>query len=48
MDVVEEALRQFRGTIVAVTHDREFIRSIGCTRVVEVRGGATAELDGLR
>jgi ATPase subunit of ABC transporter with duplicated ATPase domains len=39
IDVVEEALRQFRGTIVAVTHDREFIRSIGCTRVVEVRGG---------
>ena len=48
IDVVEEALRQFRGTIVAVTHDREFIRSIGCTRVVEVRGGATVELDGLR
>jgi ATPase subunit of ABC transporter with duplicated ATPase domains len=39
IDVVEEALRQFRGTIVAVTHDREFIRSIGCTRVVRMRDG---------
>jgi ATPase subunit of ABC transporter with duplicated ATPase domains len=43
MDVVEEALRQFRGTIVAITHDREFIRAIGCTRVVEVRGGGLCE-----
>jgi ATPase subunit of ABC transporter with duplicated ATPase domains len=43
MDVVEEALRQFRGTIVAVTHDREFIRSIGCGRVVEVRDGRAVE-----
>jgi macrolide transport system ATP-binding/permease protein len=43
MDVVEEALRQFRGTIVAVTHDREFIRSIGCTRVLEVKDGAVSE-----
>jgi ATPase subunit of ABC transporter with duplicated ATPase domains len=43
MDVVEEALRQFRGTIVAVTHDREFIRAIGCTRVVEVRRGTAVD-----
>ena len=48
IDVVEEALRQFRGTIVAVTHDREFIHAIGCTRVVEVRGGGVIEADGLR
>jgi len=37
IDVVEEALRQFRGTIVTVTHDRAFIRAIACTRVLEVR-----------
>jgi ATPase subunit of ABC transporter with duplicated ATPase domains len=48
IDVVEEALRQFRGTIVAVTHDREFIQAIGCTRVVEVKGGGVIEVDGLR
>jgi ATPase subunit of ABC transporter with duplicated ATPase domains len=45
MDVVEEALRQFRGTIVAVTHDREFVSAIGCTRMVEVRGGRLVEAD---
>ena len=45
MDVVEEALRQFRGTIVSVTHDREFIHAIGCTRVVEVRGGRLFEAE---
>jgi len=28
---------------VTVTHDREFIRSIGCGRVLEVRGGRLAE-----
>ena len=48
IDVVEEALRQFRGTIVAVTHDRAFISAIGCTRVLEVRGGSVIEADGLR
>ena len=48
MDVVEEALRQFRGTIVAVTHDREFIRSIGCTRVVQVRDGRAVEASDAR
>jgi ATPase subunit of ABC transporter with duplicated ATPase domains len=44
LDVVEEALRQFRGTIVAVSHDREFVRNIGCRRHVEVRAGRLHEL----
>ena len=46
IDVVEEALRQFRGTIVAVSHDREFIRSVGATRVLEVRAGGISEAAG--
>ena len=46
IDVVEEALRQFRGTIVAVSHDREFIRSVGATRVVEVKNGGLSEAPG--
>jgi ATPase subunit of ABC transporter with duplicated ATPase domains len=45
LDVVEEALRQFRGTIVAVSHDREFVRNIRCRRHVEVRSGRLRELD---
>jgi len=44
LDVVEEALRQFRGTIVAVSHDREFVRSIGCRRHLEIRAGRVVEL----
>jgi ATPase subunit of ABC transporter with duplicated ATPase domains len=44
LDVVEEALRQFRGTIVAVSHDREFVRSIGCRRRLEIRAGRVVEL----
>ncbi len=44
LDVVEEALRQFRGTIVAVSHDREFVRNIGCRRHLEVRAGRLREL----
>jgi len=47
IDVVEEALRQFRGTIVAVSHDREFIRSVGATRVVEVSDGTAVDAPGL-
>jgi len=48
MGVLEEALRQFRGTIVAVTHDREFIRSIRCSCVVEVRDGKAVSPPGCR
>jgi len=44
LDVVEEALRQFRGTIVAVSHDREFVRNIGCGRHLEIRAGRLREL----
>jgi ATPase subunit of ABC transporter with duplicated ATPase domains len=43
LDVVEEALRQFRGTIVAVSHDRAFVENIGCRRHIEIRGGRLRE-----
>ena len=41
--VIEEALRQFRGTIVAVSHDRAFVENIGCDRHIEIRGGRLRE-----
>ena len=44
LDVVEEALRQFRGTILAVSHDRAFVENIGCDRHIEIRGGRLHEL----
>jgi ATPase subunit of ABC transporter with duplicated ATPase domains len=40
LDVIEAALREFRGTIVMVTHDRYFAGSVGYTRWWEVRDGA--------
>ncbi len=43
IDVVERALSGFRGTILTVSHDREFIRSIGCDRVWEVHDGGVSE-----
>jgi len=43
IDVIERALDEFRGTIVTVSHDREFIRGITCDRVWEVRDGRVAE-----
>jgi ATPase subunit of ABC transporter with duplicated ATPase domains len=39
LDVVEEALREYRGTVVMVTHDRYFSGAVGYTREWEVRGG---------
>jgi ATPase subunit of ABC transporter with duplicated ATPase domains len=44
LDVVEEALRQFRGTIVTVSHDRAFIENIGCRRRMELVRGRLREL----
>jgi ATPase subunit of ABC transporter with duplicated ATPase domains len=43
LDVVEEALRQFRGTLVMVTHDRYFADSVGYTRRLEVRDGVVQD-----
>jgi len=43
IDVVERALKGFRGTILTVSHDREFIDSIGCDRVWDVRDGGVRE-----
>ena len=44
-DVLEEALRQYRGTIALITHDRHLIRSIA-TRVGDVRDGTARLYDG--
>jgi ATPase subunit of ABC transporter with duplicated ATPase domains len=45
LEVIEQALDDFRGTIVTVTHDREFVRNISCDRMFEVRDGRVRELD---
>jgi ATP-binding cassette subfamily F protein 3 len=39
LDVVEEALRAYRGTLVTVSHDRWFADAVGHTRRWHVDGG---------
>jgi ATPase subunit of ABC transporter with duplicated ATPase domains len=43
LEAVERALRDFGGTIVAVSHDRAFLDGIGVTRRLEVRDGSVVE-----
>ncbi|GIH13177.1 ABC-F family ATP-binding cassette domain-containing protein [Rugosimonospora africana] len=43
LDVIEAALREFRGTILMVTHDGYFASSVGYGRHLEVRDGTVTE-----
>jgi ATPase subunit of ABC transporter with duplicated ATPase domains len=43
LDVVEEALRRYRGTLVIVTHDRYFADAVGTTRRWHVEDGEVIE-----
>jgi ATP-binding cassette subfamily F protein 3 len=38
-EVIEEALRNFRGAIFLVSHDRYFVRSIGIDRIITIKDG---------
>jgi ATPase subunit of ABC transporter with duplicated ATPase domains len=43
LDVVEEALRAFGGTVLTVTHDAYFAEAVGHTRCWSVRDGRVSE-----
>jgi len=43
LDVIEEALRRYRGTLIFVTHDRYFAAAVGHTRRWEVADGRVSE-----
>ena len=40
LEVIEAALRAYRGTLVLATHDRALLEAIGVERVVECDGRA--------
>jgi ATP-binding cassette subfamily F protein 3 len=44
-EVLEEALREYAGTFVVISHDRSFLNALA-TRVVEVRAGQLREFPG--
>jgi ATP-binding cassette subfamily F protein 3 len=44
LDVVEEALRAYRGTLVMVTHDGYFAGRVGFTRHLRVGAGAVTDV----
>jgi ATPase subunit of ABC transporter with duplicated ATPase domains len=42
LEVIEAALRAYRGTLVVASHDRALHEAIGCDRVIEIRNGGIA------
>lgn len=44
-DILEQALQQFEGTILFITHDRHLIRKVA-NRIVEVKPGKITNYDG--
>jgi ATP-binding cassette, subfamily F, member 3 len=45
IEVLEAALQEFAGTIVAISHDRFFLNTL-CTRTIEVRDGIVRDFPG--
>lgn len=44
IDVIEQALRDFIGTLIVVSHDRYFLKEIGITRYLSIQDGRLAHV----
>jgi ATPase subunit of ABC transporter with duplicated ATPase domains len=47
LEVIEAALRAYRGTLVVASHDYALLEAIGCERLVEVRDGVIANASAI-
>ncbi len=45
IDVLQDALRDFDGTIVLISHDEQLVRAV-CNKVVDIRDGSVTLYDG--
>jgi ATP-binding cassette subfamily F protein 3 len=36
-EVIEESLKQFRGAVLLISHDRYFVREIGISRIITIK-----------
>jgi len=46
-EVIEEALRQFKGAILLVSHDRYFVESVGVTSGITIVDGKLVHIKDL-
>jgi macrolide transport system ATP-binding/permease protein len=47
LEVIEAALRAYRGTLVVASHDYALLEAVGCDRLVEVRAGSIANASAM-
>ena len=44
LEAIEEVLKDFDGTVIAISHDREFIKNISPTKILKFSNGKVEEI----